>query len=440
MLSNANDRVVPLNYPIFILKTRYLTRFLNIIWTSLKMALTEFRSNKLRTFLSLLGVTFGIFCIISVLAMISSMKTAVQTDINSLGSNAVIIDKWQWGNDNDFPWWKYEKRPEIKFEEVAELRNRVPIIDNITFWTQDNASVEYDNNILSGVNYYGVGEDYAKIEHFSIGEGRYLQQADFDYGVNDVILGNNIAEKLFFKVERAIGKTVRLKDGKPAIVIGVIQKQGQSIIDIWAFDDCIIVPFKFMRQMIRDDDAQPKIIVEGRQNVSIPALKEELTGAMRSIKKLSPGQEDDYALNDIQTLSHQTDNIFSNLNKAGWAIAALSLIVGMFGVANIMFVTVRERTGQIGLKKALGAKKSTILSEFLLESSFLCIIGGMIGLLGVFILAGIFSSLWSFKVFVPMDIIGLAIGICLFVGIIAGIIPAVTAANLDPVVAIRATT
>ena len=253
-------------------------------------------------------------------------------------------------------------------------------------------------------------------------------------------MGNNIAEKLFFKVERAIGKTVRLKDGKPAIVIGVIQKQGQSIIDIWAFDDCIIVPFKFMRQMIRDDDAQPKIIVEGRQNVSIPALKEELTGAMRSIKKLSPGQEDDYALNDIQTLSHQTDNIFSNLNKGGWAIAALSLIVGMFGVANIMFVTVRERTGQIGLKKALGAKKSTILSEFLLESSFLCIIGGMIGLLGVFILAGIFSSLWSFKVFVPMDIIGLAIGICLFVGIIAGIIPAMTAANLDPVVAIRATT
>ena len=163
MLSHTNDRVVPLNYPIFVLKTRHLTRFLNIIWTSLKMAITEFRSNKLRTFLSLLGVTFGIFCIISVLAMISSMKTAVQTDINSLGSNAVIIDKWQWGSDDDFPWWKYVKRPEIRFEEVAELKKRVPIIDNITFWTQDNASVEYDNNILSGVNYYGVGKTMQKL-------------------------------------------------------------------------------------------------------------------------------------------------------------------------------------------------------------------------------------------------------------------------------------
>ncbi|HEY4154905.1 MAG TPA: FtsX-like permease family protein, partial [Puia sp.] len=197
---------------------------------------------------------------------------------------------------------------------------------------------------------------------------------------------------------------------------------------------------KFLKQITRDEDAQPKIIVEGKQNVSIAALKDELTGAMRSIHKLSPGQEDDYALNDIQSLTKQTEVIFSNLNKGGWAIAALSLIVGMFGVANIMFVTVRERTGQIGLKKALGAKKSTILSEFLLESSFLCIIGGLIGLLAVFILAAVFSSILSFKVFIPINIIGLAVSICLFVGVVAGIIPAMTAAKMDPVVAIRSTT
>jgi len=403
------------------------------------MALQEFRSNKLRTFLSLLGITFGIFCIISVLATVNSMKTAVQNDINSLGSNSVFIDKWEYRNDSQYPWWRFYKRPTPKYTELKQLKDRVPIIENATFMTKDQSVFEYENDMLENVNYFGVTEDYAKIEHFNIGEGRYLQQTDFDRGANSVVIGHNIAEKIFANPERAIGKTIRLKSGKPAIVVGVIEKQGSSIFDMWQFDDCIIMPYKFLKQMIRDDDANPVIIVDGGKDVSIPALKDELEGAMRSIHKLSPGQDDDYALNDIQTLTKSTDVIFTNLNIGGWAIAALSLIVGMFGVANIMFVTVRERTSQIGLKKALGAKKSTIVSEFLLESSFLCIIGGLIGLAAVYVLAAIFSAMFSFKVFVPADIIGLAVGICLFVGILAGIIPAVIASRLDPVVAIRST-
>ncbi len=403
------------------------------------MALQEFRSNKLRTFLSLLGITFGIFCIISVLATISSMKTAVQNDIKTLGTNTVFIDKWEYRNDNNYPWWRYYKRPTPKYEELKQLKDRVPIIQNATYMTQDQSVFEYGNDMLNGTNYYGVTEDFAKIEHFNVGYGRYLQQTDFDQGANSLVIGYNIAEKIFGNPDFAIGKTVRLKGGKPAVVIGVIEKQGQSMLDMWQYDDCIIMPYKFLKQIIRDEDAQPKIIVEGRENVSIPALKDELEGAMRSIHKLSPGQDDDYSLNDIESFSKFMDTIFSNINIGGWAIAALSLIVGMFGVANIMFVTVRERTAQIGLKKALGAKRGTIISEFLLESSFLCIIGGLFGMIAVFILAGVFSTMFSFKVNVPMDIIGLAVGICLFVGIVAGIIPAVIAARLDPVVAIRST-
>jgi putative ABC transport system permease protein len=416
-----------------------LSRYFNIIYTSLKMALQEFRSNKLRTFLSLLGITFGIFCIISVLATVSSMKTAVQNDINALGSNSVFIDKWQYENDGPFPWWRYYKRPTPKYEELKQLNERVPIIENAAFMMNDQSVLEYENDKLDNVKYYGVTEDFSKIEHFNIGEGRYLQQTDFDRGANSVILGFNVAEKIFSNPERAIGKVIRLKGGKPAIVLGVIEKQGSSLLDMWAFDDCIIMPYKFLKQMIRDDDANPVLIVDGGKNISIPVLKDELTGAMRSIRKLSPGQDDNYSLNDIQTLTKSTDVIFTNLNIGGWAIAALSLIVGMFGVANIMFVTVRERTSQIGLKKALGAKKSTIVSEFLLESSFLCIIGGLIGLVAVFILAGVFTALFHFNVTIPVDIIALAIGICLTVGILAGIIPAVIASRLDPVVAIRST-
>jgi putative ABC transport system permease protein len=192
-----------------------------------------------------------------------------------------------------------------------------------------------------------------------------------------------------------------------------------------------------MKELIRDENAQPKILVQAGEAISTLALKDELRGAMRSIRKLSPTQEDNFALNDIDSLSKFFDPIFRGMNIGGWAIAALSLIVGMFGVANIMFVTVRERTSQIGLKKAIGAKRGVIMMEFLLESAFLCIIGGMIGLVAVFILTLIFSAVLAFKVIVPLDIILLAVGICLFTGVSAGIIPAFIAARMDPVVAIR---
>jgi putative ABC transport system permease protein len=417
-----------------------LSRYFNIIITSLKMALQEFRSNKLRTFLSLLGITFGIFCIISVLATISSMKTAIQNDIAALGSNTVYIDKWQYVNDGNFPWWRYYKRPEPKYEEIQQLKDRVPLIGNATYMAKDQSVFEYGKDILNGVNYYGTTEDFSKIEHFNIGEGRYLQQSDFDQGTNFIVIGFNIAQKIFGNPQKAVGKSVHLKNGKIAIVVGVIEKQGSSIINFWAYDDCIIMPYKFMSQMTRYQDANPVMIVEGKKNVSIPLLKEELTGAMRSIRKLPPNTEDNYALNDIDSLSKSTEGFFTSLNIGGWSIAALSLIVGMFGVANIMFVTVRERTSQIGLKKALGAKKNTIVSEFLLESSFLCIIGGLFGMIAVFALAAIFTAMFSFAVTVPLDIIGLAVGICLFVGILSGIIPAIIASRLDPVVAIRSTT
>jgi len=354
------------------------------------MALQEFRSNKLRTFLSLLGITFGIFCIISVLATISSMKTAIQNDIKSLGTNTVFIDKWEYRNDNNYPWWRYYKRPAPKFEELKELKDRVAVIKYATFMTEiDQTSFDYQNDRLNGINYYGVTEDFANIEHFNIGYGRYLQQSEFDHGTNSLVIGFNVAEKIFGNPDHALGKVVRLQGGKAGIVVGVIEKQGQSIMNMWAYDDCVILPYKYLKQIVRDNDAQPKIIVQGKDHVSIPALKEELTGAMRSIHKLSPNQEDNYSLNDIESFSKFMDGIFANINVGGWAIAALSLIVGMFGVANIMFVTVRERTAQIGLKKALGAKRGTIISEFLLESSFLCIIGGLFGLIAVFILSTI---------------------------------------------------
>jgi putative ABC transport system permease protein len=195
--------------------------------------------------------------------------------------------------------------------------------------------------------------------------------------------------------------------------------------------------YRYARRQMDERKADPLILVQGLDNVNSKVLQDDLRGVMRSIHKLSPMQDDDFSLNDINDFSDMMSQAFVSVNIGGWAIAALSLIVGMFGVANIMFVTVKERTPQIGLKKAIGAKSSIILTEFLLESAFLCIIGGIIGILLVFGLTQFVTAYFDFPIFISTSLLFMGIGICIFVGLLAGIIPAYRAANLDPVVAIR---
>lgn len=401
------------------------------------MALQEFRSNKLRTFLSLLGITFGIFCIISVLATISSMELAVKSELKNIAGHTIFVGKWENGGGPDYPWWKYMKRPEVKYSEMKLIQLKSPELTEIAYLMNIQGNVEYENDVMTGVNYYGVSEKFPDVQPISIASGRFFRNEDFNNGANFIIIGYVIAEQMFGNPERAIGKIVKLKNGKEAIIVGLITKEGQSILNAWDYDHCILMPFSFMKQMVREENAGPAIMVKGTENMSTEALKDELRASMRSIRKLSPTADDNFSLNDLDFANKALDSLTSGLNVGGWAIAGLSLIVGMFGVANIMFVTVRERTSQIGLKKAIGAKRNTILAEFLMESAFLCIIGGLIGLIAVFILTFILSAMISFKVFVPLDIIALSIGICIIVGVIAGIVPAVTAARMDPVVAIR---
>jgi putative ABC transport system permease protein len=401
------------------------------------MAMEEFRSNKLRTFLSLFGVTIGIFCIISVLSTVGSLEAAIQNDIKTLGAKTVYIDKWEYKGGEDYPWWKYVNRPTPKFAEINIIREKVPAAAHVVFQTQASDVVEYGNAVLNNVNYYGVSDEFFDIQPVEITAGRSLQPRDFERSTNSLLIGTTVATELFGKPEDAVGKLVKLKNDKIGTVVGLIKKQGKSIMEMWNFDESIIIPNTFLSQMVPDDYANPKIIVQGRQQLPMELLLDELTGAMRSLRKLKPAQENNFSLNDIESFSKFISDLSSNVSIGGWAIAALSLIVGMFGVANIMFVTVRERTPQIGLKKALGAKRSTILTEFLLESAFLCILGGLIGLLLVFILAKIATAFIGFTVFISPNIMLLAIGICILVGMLAGIIPASIAAKMDPVVAIR---
>lgn len=411
-----------------------MRRIFEIIGSSFKMAIDEFRANKLRTFLSLFGITIGIFCIIGVLATVNSLERNVQTDIKALGSNSIYVQKTDFSQQN--PWWKTMGYPNVTYAEMEQLKRKVPTIKNLTFLLNSNDKIEFESETLSGVNYYGITEEFSDIQNIEIVSGRYLQQSDFDRGANSIVMGNDVAEQLFGTAERAVGKEIDMK-GKKGYVVGLIKKQGKSMIGGWDFDNSMIMPYQFLRGLMNEKSVETTIIVQGQEKVPVTEMRDELTGAMRSIRRLKPTENNNFTLNDIDSFSNFASGIFSGINQGGWAIAALSLIVGMFGVANIMFVTVRERTSQIGLKKAIGAKRGVILMEFLMESAFLCILGGLIGLALVFLLTKAFSASLGFPIYISLSILSLAISICVIVGVLAGIIPATIAARMNPVVAIR---
>lgn len=414
-----------------------MRKTLEIVWTTLKLAVQELTKNKLRTFLSLFGVTIGIFCIIGVLSTVSSLEKNIQDGVKSLGNNTVYIDKWDYQGGAEYPWWKYVNRPSPKLIEMRLIKEKMSAKINAVFSFTTQSFIQFDNDKLDGINYHGITDEFDKIQPIEIAYGRYLNQMDFDYGTPNIVIGYDNAEMLFGKAEKAIGKEVGLRN-KKAIVVGVVKKQGKSFVDGWEFDKSIVLSYKFMKQMLFNERwNNPKIIIKGPDNMSSDALKDELKGAMRSIRRLGPTEEDDFALNAISDFSKSVSNLFGSVNLGGWLIGLLSLIVGAFGIANIMFVTVRERTPIIGLKKAIGAKRRTILMEFLLESALICIIGGLIGIILVVILAQLLSSAFNFPIFVSTQILGLAISICIAIGMLAGIIPALIASKMDPVVAIR---
>ena len=402
------------------------------------MALQELRVNKLRTFLSLFGVTIGIFCIISVLATVNSLEGKIQTDIKAFGNNTIYIDKWEYSGGADYPWWKFVNRPSPKYDELKFVKEKCSLAKYVAYFNSTSTNVSHENNQLNNVGIYGVSEEFTSIQTVDIAYGRYITSAEFLRGNPVAVIGYPNAEQLFGKAAAAVGKTISF-DGKNIIVVGVIKKQGASIVDGFDYDHCIILSYHCFAS-IYDEHAQfsqPFIMVNGKDNVPTAALMDELKGIMRQARRLKPTQDDNFALNDVNNFSQAVSGFFGQVNAGGWAIAGLSLIVGAFGVANIMFVTVRERTSQIGLKKAIGAKSKTILTEFLLESAFLCIIGGCLGLLLVWGLAALASAALPFPIIISGNIITLAFSICIIIGMLAGIIPASIAAKMNPVVAIR---
>ena len=416
-----------------------MRRTFQIISTSFRLMWEEMRNNKLRTFLSLLGIIIGIFCIVGVLATVRSMQTSANQSLDQLGSNTVYVQKWEWGGGSDYPWWKFWQRPQPSIDEMEFIKRKIQSAEYVAFAFPSQQTVEYDNNALDNVQINGITIEFNEINTFNMAYGRYLTQSEFDAGSSNCVVGYTVAENLFRNPENALGKEIKIK-GYKHTVVGVIAKQGKGFLGSgWNFDESLLVPYLQTARFIDQKNIfQDKIIMaKGKENIPVEDMKVEMKGLMRAARRLSPKEDDTFALNDISSSSQLINNISNGLSQGGIAITVLSFVVGIFGVANIMFVTVKERTSMIGLKKAIGAKRRTILLEILLESAFLCIMGGLIGLALVFLLTLLLSGALGFKVFISIPLFLFAIGLCVFFGILAGIIPAIKASKLDPVVAIR---
>lgn len=412
-----------------------MLKSLSILENSIRLTFQELRVNKLRTALSLTGVAFGIFCIIGVLTTVGSLEQNIQNEVKSLGSNTIYIDKWDYSGGPNKPMWKMRARPVMKNEEAELIKERSLLTGEVTYLMQTAANVSYKDDVLENASVYCINEDQISIQPIQFETGRYFSSGEFTNGTNNCIIGYTNAEDLFGAAERALGKQIDIK-GKKATIIGVIRKEGKSFIG-WDYDKCVMINNKFARQLFDPEISNPILIVKGKTDVTTNALSQELRGIMRQIRKLSPLQEDNFSLNSVEAFSKAISDSFITIDIVGAIIGGISLIVGMFGIANIMFVTVKERTPVIGLKKAIGAKKGTILFEFLLEATILCILGGAIGLLLVYILTLVLSGPLNFPVFLSVPMIITTVIICLVVGVLAGIIPASRAAKMDPVKAIR---
>jgi putative ABC transport system permease protein len=412
-----------------------MRKLLSILGNSLRLTIQELKVNKLRTALSLTGVAFGIFCIIGVLATVTSLESNIQAEVKTLGNNTIYIDKWEYGGGPDKPFWKYRARPVMKNEEAQMIKERSQLTDEISFLIRTSGNISYKDDMIQDASVYGILEAQMVIQPMEFEEGRYISSPEFNSGAAVGLIGFDNAEKLFGRADRAMGKEFEIK-GKHVKIVGVIKKEGKNFVG-WDYDNCIMLPYKFCKQFVDEENSNPVIIVKGKEKITTEALSNELQGIMRQIRRLAPMQEDNFSLNSVEAFSKAITQLFGTVNIVGGVIGVISLIVGMFGIANIMFVTVKERTSIIGLKKAIGAKKSSIMLEFLLEAAILCLLGGAFGLLFVYALAVILTNGFDFPVHVSLPLLISTVIICLLVGILAGIFPASRAAKMDPVVAIR---
>jgi putative ABC transport system permease protein len=410
---------------------------LQVIKESIISAVQAVGANKLRSFLSTLGISIGIFCIILVFTLVDSLQKNIHQSIDALGSNLVMVQKWPMIFTNDYPWWKFINRPIANYKEYEKLKEGLKDIAQCCLYVNYSGKYfKYESNTVENPMIIACTENFENVRNFELAYGRYFSEMDFNSGSDAVVIGNDIAEGLFEKPERAIGRTIKM-DGRKVVVIGVIKKEGSNLLQT-SMDNAAIISYNFAKGFLSlgYNFLEPNIYVKPAANASIDLIRDEVRKEMRALRRLPPGMEDNFAINEFSMITNVFDSMLSILWVVGAIIGGFSIVVGCFGVANIMFVSVKERTHLIGIQKAIGARRNFILLQFLVEAVVLCIIGGLIGLAIVEIFV-LIARLFDFTLILSLFNISIGLSIAFAIGILAGIIPAYNAARLDPVVAMR---
>lgn len=402
------------------------------------MAFQELKVNKLRTFLSLLGITIGIFSIVAVSAVLNSLEKNIRTSVASLGDDVIYVSKMPWTDEGGgHKWWEYLSRPVSNIKDLKTLEAKSQILRYATLlYSKGDITAKQNQYQIEGITCYAVTPHFEKMQNFEIGDGRYFNVQELNGGNNFVVLGYDVGRELF-PGSNPLGKSVTFM-GRNFLVIGLMKKYGESITG-FNFDRGLIISY-FAAAAIDDvtsKNASANLIVKAKPGLSTEDLSLETEGILRALHKIGPGGKNDFSVNRLSQITDQLNVMFKMINGVGIIIALFSLLVGGFGIANIMFVTVKERTKMIGLKKAIGAKRIAILTEFLMEAVALCLFGGLIGILLVLLLSLILTYGVDFAVTLSFKNIITGILVSSAIGVLAGFIPAYRASRLNPVVAIR---
>lgn len=413
--------------------------YLQLLREGLYFSFNYMVNNKLRTFLSLLGITIGIFAIISVFTLVDSMERSVRGSFSRLGDDSIFIQRMPWGpepGDEEYAWWKYVQRPNVKYNEAEALKRRMTTAATVTFFSGARRTAEYGNSTVENIQATAVSEGFEEFITVDVAFGRSFTLRELEGSARVTLLGHDVAQGLFGK-EGGLGRQIKI-GGQRCTVIGVLKKEGQGLLGNGA-DEWALVPVGFGRTILNVDEGNSQISMRPLPGVSVKAMENEAVVHLRSTRQLRMNQDNNFAVNKSSMLSSSLDELFGFLSLAGLIIGGFSILVGGFSIANIMFVSVRERTNIIGIQKALGAKRAFILFQFLFESVILCIMGGAIGLVLIYLLTLIASGASSFELQLTWKNVFVGVGFSVGIGIISGIVPASIAARMEPVEAIRST-
>lgn len=395
------------------------------------------RGNRLRTLLSLLGITIGIFTIIAILVAVDSLKASVTQEFAKLGSNTIYVSKWGWGGKGEYPWWVYRNNPEPDYRDYKALQDHGRLFANVGMMLSNNGTVKYRELAIEEADVWGVTPGLAERPlNLVLAAGRDFTPLEFERGQSVCMLGATIASQLFPNGD-ALGKKLKIR-GFPCKVVGVGKLHGNSMFGS-SPDERIFVPLQFMRRVVDIKRASANVIVTGKPGHANEEVNDDIRRVLRASRHLAPSVPDNFALNRTELVAEDLESLFSVLTRAGWIIGGFSILVGGFGIANIMFVSVKERTRIIGIQKSLGAKSWFILFQYLAESVLLSLVGGAIGFALVAIIAPIATSVSGFTFSISWLHVAIGLLLSVVIGTVSGYIPAQTAARLDPVIAMTKT-